>query len=185
MNDTTTTEEMYYLAANATDLKVDPEKRGSGDVLIAAGWAPARVGMCLLRLASEYDGGESSQRRGAGETDAKLLAGRLKSLSAVLEQVEGHATTWAMGEARSKAKSVVLWWLDSRCKRCTGRKYEQIPGSPALSAKVCKACGGTGLAPLPYGQDGRRLANYMDDCVIRARLQLKARLRNSYFMSKM
>lgn len=51
-------EELYQTASNTSNLKVEAERRGSGDVLIAAGWSASRVGMALLRLHSEWDASE-------------------------------------------------------------------------------------------------------------------------------
>lgn len=174
-------EEMYQTANNASNLRMDTRDdapRGAVDVVTAAGWSPVRMGSALMRLHSEYDGGEQSQRRkGVTETDAILMAGRLKTLPAVIQHLTDQAALWAMEDGPAKAKTLVLWWLDRQCKKCTGRKFELIPGTPALSNRWCQGCRGTGEAHLPHGPDGRRLAGYMDDCVQRARQSIKKRLR--------
>jgi hypothetical protein len=51
-------EELYQSANNTSNLKVEAERRGAGDILIAAGWSASRVGMQLLRLHSEWDASE-------------------------------------------------------------------------------------------------------------------------------
>lgn len=171
-------EEIYQVAGNTSDLTVEADRKGAGDVMIAAGWSESRVGMALMRLHSEYDGGEASQRRkGATSTDAILMANRLKSLSNVLEQVSLKAVVWGMETPSKKAQAVVLWWLDRVCQRCSGRKFDLIRGTPALSNKWCGTCRGSGEAHLPHGGEGRKLATFMDDCVSRARQSIKKRLR--------
>lgn len=67
-------EEQYQSAANTSDLTVASERRGDGDVLIAAGWSPVRLGMALMRLQSEWDGIEHPRRM--GEEQVKALAAR-------------------------------------------------------------------------------------------------------------
>lgn len=154
--------EQYETATNTSNLKVEADRHGAGDVLIAAGWSPSRVGGALKRLQSEFEGG---QKQGASATDARLLASRLKSLTSVLEQVGLKAVVWGIEGHSAKVLSVVLWWLDDRCGRCTGRRFEVTRGTPVLSNRLCRACGGRGKAHTPHGQEGRRLANYMDSCL--------------------
>lgn len=48
-------EEQYQTANNASDLRVEADRRGAADVLIAAGYSQSRLGMALLRLHSEWD----------------------------------------------------------------------------------------------------------------------------------
>ena len=91
MSDTLTIEERYISATQATNLKVEAEKSGPADVLIAAAWSMSRVGAALVRLSSEWDG--SAKRPRMSDTDLILLRGRLKSLTSVLVQV-----TYAMGK---------------------------------------------------------------------------------------
>jgi hypothetical protein len=47
-------DEVYERAANSSDLRCDPDQRGSLDVIIAAGWSDASIGKALLRLHSEF-----------------------------------------------------------------------------------------------------------------------------------
>lgn len=55
-DDVITTDEQYSTATNASNLRVEADKRSQADILIAAGWSHSRAGMALLRLHSEYDG---------------------------------------------------------------------------------------------------------------------------------
>jgi hypothetical protein len=49
-------QESYQTAINTTDLTVEADRRGAGDVLIAAGWSESRLGQALIRLQGEWDG---------------------------------------------------------------------------------------------------------------------------------
>jgi hypothetical protein len=79
--------------------------------------------------------------------------------------------------ASDKVAAVLRYWLDQTCQTCHGRKFRLIPGTPALSNKACPACNGSGVALVPHHQDGRKLANYLDQCVHRARLGIRNHLR--------
>jgi hypothetical protein len=48
-------QEQYETAGNTSDLTVEADRRGAGDVMIAGGWSSSRVGMALLRLHSEWN----------------------------------------------------------------------------------------------------------------------------------
>lgn len=116
----------------------------------------------------------------AGEwyaTELHLLVGKLKSLPDVRRELAQQASKWGMGEAQDKASAVIKYWLDQSCHACHGRKYRLVLGAPALSSKLCSTCQGSGIGATPCGQDGRRLANYLDRCVQNARTMLKKRLR--------
>jgi hypothetical protein len=106
------------------------------------------------------------------------LVNKLKSLPAVREQLTAYVPKWGIAEASLKVPAVIAYWLDQTCPHCHGLKYQRIPGAPTLSSRSCKSCGGVGVAPIPHGQEGRRVANYMDDCVSRVRSSLQHRLRN-------
>jgi hypothetical protein len=182
---------------------------GAADVLIAAAWSEVRVGGALLRLHSQWESTEKIPRaharpakfyRGIGlshaDADAAHLAeyaevtawnmrnmtrliGRLAALPAVREQITIRAAMWGMEAPHAKAAEIIRYWLDQNCHACDGRKFRMIPGTPALSNKVCGQCQGSGVGHVPHGQEGRRLANYMDACVHRARQGIRNHLRNS------
>ena len=176
MDNTLTTAEKYSSAIHASNLRVEAEKPGAGDLLIAVGWSPSRLGAALMRLHTEYDGAGLS--RNPSKIDAALLFSKLRSLGGVRREAEMQAFTWRIGDARGTAFAVILYWLDQRCKACGGRGAKVIPGTPSLQAKPCHVCHGSGKATPPHGEDGKRLANYLDDCVIRAQQSIKKRLRN-------
>lgn len=58
----TGTEERYTNATHTSNLRVEAEKGGAGDMLIAAGWSASRLGAALMRLHSEFDGAEKPRR---------------------------------------------------------------------------------------------------------------------------
>lgn len=180
--------------------------RSDSDVLAAAGWCESRIGSALLRLHTEYDGAEHPRlmkpqdfyrapalKGGKEEAEAKefahaqceehnrtqqlLMRSKLKTLPSVVQQVETQLKKWGEEDAKAVANAVVIWWLQQACRSCHGRKFEIVPGTARLSNKTCKPCGGTGHARIPHGDIGRRTANFIDDCVCRARLSISKRLR--------
>lgn len=179
MSDKPGIDETYRRAGNTSNLAVEAERRGDADVLIAAGMSGLRpstkLGIAVLRLHSEYDGA-ARLKAGASRLDVAMLAARLRTLPAVVGLVTEQASVWCMEHPKDKALAVTLWWLDKQCRRCIGRMFEPIPGTPALSAIRCRACNGSGEAPLPHGSDGRRLANYIDASMHAARQGMKKRL---------
>jgi len=200
-------EEAYTSAGNSSDLRVQGDTTSDADLMIAAGWSPSRVGMALLRLHSEWDKAEKPRRptvaaietladampralqraertamarRQANDwymAEMAKLVGKLTSLPSVRVQLTSYVPRWGIVEASAKVPAIIAYWLDQTCPHCHGCKVVAVPGHRAANTKACKACGGTGIAPVPHGQDGRRVANYMDDCVSRARQSLKNRLR--------
>lgn len=220
-------EETYLVASNSSNLRVEADRRGDGDMVIVAGWTHSRIGMALLRLHSEWDRAEKprkplpsmvalvaasmprvqpahfvisvkamdkhwkkeparrvelaqqqAQRWYMGEL--VRLVGSLSSLASVRHQLTETALVWGVEQAIDVVPATIAYWLDQTCPHCHGLKFMQAAGAPALSARACKHCDGTGVAPVPHGQAGRRIANYMDFCVSCARGQLKERLRGMH-----
>lgn len=215
-----TVEEAYTSATNSSDLRVEADRRGDADVLIAAGWSMSRIGAALLRLHSEYDSaahppapsprqveaiastmlievpcldkeGKPSKKMvpdiRAAQRKAKewqlhetaLMLGRLKAMPSVREQLTIQALIWGVADAQDVAAKLVQWWLSQVCPECHGTKYEAVAGTGRLSAKACRVCRGSGLAPIPCGDVGRRLANWMDECLHATRHSMGRRLRSS------
>jgi hypothetical protein len=181
-------EERYSSATSTSTMKMELERSMPIDVLTAAGWSQSRIGAALLRLHSEWDSAEKprlhkSPHTGRREAQAwllheqKILMGKLKTLPSVRGQVEQHLMQWGYAEPASKSAAVLLWWLDQTCHHCHGTKYEIVPGTNRQSGKLCRTCQGSGLMPVPHGQDGRRLANWLDGCTQLARTQISKHLR--------
>lgn len=102
------------------------------------------------------------------------LVNKLKSLPEVRRVLTAYVPKWGIQEAAVKVPAVIAFWLDQTCHRCNGLKFLQAQGAPTLSTKACPSphqggCGGTGIAPVPYAQEGRRVANYMDECLQKGR----------------
>lgn len=211
--------ETYLVASTSSSLRVQADRRGDSDIIIAAGWTESRVGMALLRLHSEWDRAQKPRKLTAEAIHALALmmpteveedgvvwalpktrryelarqrahlwylgemgslVNKLTSLNGVRQQLISMIScdpSWRIDDAMHKVPEVIAYWLDQTCPQCHGLKFMQSPGSPSLSAKACKACAGTGVAPIPHGQEGRKIANYMDDCVSRAQSALRKRLR--------
>jgi hypothetical protein len=104
------------------------------------------------------------------------LVNKLKSLPEVRRELTRYVPKWGIQEAAVKVPAVIAYWLDQTCHACNGLKFTQIANTPALSTKACKACQGSGIAPVPHGQEGRRVANYMDECLQKGRDSIRRNL---------
>jgi hypothetical protein len=195
-------QETYEVATQTSSLKVETHRQGAADVIIAAGWSESRVGMALLRLHSEWDGaakprrateaqvkamaaqfpdakGKPSVSRARAEAtvwyarELRLLALSLKSRASVLEQV--HAWAVLKGLDPASVAPALFHWLSCTCPVCDGHGLRKVPDQPALSAKQCHACHGSGKTPRPEG--AARIQNWLDECTQKARQSLKRRLR--------
>ncbi len=113
------------------------------------------------------------------EQELRTLVGKLKTLTDARRELTLQALKWKIEDPERTAGAVIKYWLDQTCNGCDGLKWKKAPGSPSLSAKMCQACTGTGISPVPHGQEGRRLANYMDYCVTAARGSIQHRLRDT------
>jgi hypothetical protein len=198
-----TTEERYTSAIPASSLKFEAHKQGSADVIAAAGMSRSRVGAALMRLHTEWDRAEKPRRIDSaglqriaaelcddeGRPDharAEIEAAkwhhqqcifalmRLKTLREVRVELTAQMVRWKIVDPADKAPAVILWWLDQTCPNCHGTKL-----AATGRGSICKTCRGTGQARIPMGEEGKRLANYIDDCVDVARNSIKNRLRNT------
>lgn len=206
-------EERYTSANNTSNLRVEAERPGDADLLIAAGWSRSRLGAALLRLHSEWDAAEKPARptkaaiealassypvvvkikgkkdpriaRATEEANAwhlsamRQLVGTLRMLPDVRRELELQAVRWRISGALEVVPAVVKYWLDQKCGGCGGLKFKLTPDGSALSGRLCHVCSGSGLGAVPCGQDGRRLCNFLDECVGRAQQSIRSRLRNS------
>lgn len=194
-------EEIYTSAMTSSNLRVEADRPSDADVIIAAGWNQSRIGGALLRLHTEWDSSEKprlatgDQFVPAGKTTKEqrahaarqahahnlhemgLLLGKLKALPAVRMQVALQLLKWGIEDAEQKAAEIIRWWLSQACPACGGTKFQVVEGTNRHSSKTCKTCCGTGKRTIPHGQEGRRAANWMDQCVERARAAIQRRLR--------
>lgn len=179
MNDKRDTSERYATAISSDNLRMDTREHApisDVDVCTAAAWAPARLGSAMLRLATEY--GRPMRLQGMSATDAMLLMGKLKTLPSVKTQLAIKLYEWGHERPTEASLAVIAWWLHRVCSKCEGRKFDVVPGTARLSAKQCSRCGGSGEARVPQGEIGKRAANYLDDCLQRARGQMHRSLRD-------
>lgn len=107
-----------------------------------------------------------------------MLLGKLKTLPAVREQIRIQAEHWGCVEAGTGAAEVLRWWLDQSCHVCHGTKFQFATGTRRLGDKACGACGGSGHSNVPHGQQGTKLANWMDEGVNIARRRIRKALQN-------
>lgn len=208
-----TVEERYDSACGATTLRVQAERGGPADVMIASGGAmhvedrsreanAARVGMSLLRLHSEWSGAAKPRRLGPSQVAAlavkhrdehgkpnrqkalaeaarwygnelRLLSLALKTRPAVWAQI----APWAQdkGIPEDQVAQALFHWLDPVCGYCDGHGLHKAKDAPALSAKQCRACNGTGTKAIPEG--GGRVLSFISHCTSQARQSIKKRLR--------
>lgn len=132
---------------------------------VAHGQTPAAARAQAEKLAVEHN-----------HQQAKLLMSHLKTMPVVREQLTLQLLKWKVEDAEQVAGAMLRWWLAPNCHACHGRKFEVIPDTGRLSSKHCKPCGATGKLRIPHGEAGRRLANWMDDCVGIARNSIRKRL---------
>lgn len=198
-------DEIYSSAIHASNLKVEADRKGQIDSIIAAAWSPSRIGSALLRLHSEYDGSshprrikrealealaltlhgfprdrDQKARRIASdwyEHEVALMLQRLKTLPNVRYQLTLQADKWLIDDPERTAVGVLIWWLDHTCPHCHGLKFEKVQGAPSLSARACRYCRGSGETPIPYSFEGRRLVEHVNTCIDLARRSIKKRLR--------
>lgn len=69
-----TVEEMYDGAMHASNLRVQADRNGQADVIIAMGWSPSRVGAALMRLQSEWSGAAHQKKPTRAAVDAIALS---------------------------------------------------------------------------------------------------------------
>lgn len=195
-------EERYEAACTTSTLKVQAERGGPGDLLIAAGWSEQRTGMALLRLHSEWTGAAKPHRLGPAQIatlavrycdkhgvpnrpKAQAEAARWYSneLTLLALSLKSRPTVWAQLLPWAQAKGIpedqvaqaLFHWLSPSCGRCGGHGLLKAPDAPALSAKQCRACNGTGTKMIPDG--GGRVLGHISYCVSQARTSIAGRLR--------
>lgn len=137
----TSTEERYLIAAQSSNLRVEADKHGDADVMIAAGWSASRIGGALMRLHTK--------------ATRDILA-------VVHTQVALEADRLNIDNPDAVASAVIAWWLDRVCPVCHGRKYDTIKDTPSLSPIECPKCHGSGERKIPH--NSRDLVIWLDYC---------------------
>lgn len=139
----TSTEERYLSASQSSNLKVEAERTGDVDVMVASGWSHSHIGHALMRI-------QSRPTRGL--------------LELIHAQVAIEADRLNADNPGEVASAVIAYWLNRICKTCHGRMFETIKNTPSLSAIVCPACHGSGLGTIPGGEVGSYLVGWLDYC---------------------
>jgi hypothetical protein len=195
-------EERYETACSASTLKVNAERGGPADMLIAAGWSEHQTGMALLRLHSEYQGAAKPKRLGPAQIATLAVQHRDKEGRPNRQKAQAEAARWYANELRllaislksrpavwaqllpwSQAKGIpqeqvaqaLFHFLDPVCSHCGGHGLHKAKDAPALSAKQCRVCNGTGTKAIPEG--GGRVLSYISHCTSQARQSISKRLR--------
>lgn len=153
------TAERYISAGQSSNLRCetgDDAPMGDAAILIAAGWSASRIGAALMRLHSKPD------RAGLEQVHAQIVI---------------QAEFWGIERPAAVSAAVLSWWLTRVCDVCHGVRLEAIPDTPSLSSRPCKACKGTGEKKLAYGDNGKRLAEWLDNCKVHAAASIRKRLR--------
>ena len=153
MTDSRTLQEAYESATSSSNLTLDPEKRTDADILVASAWSDAQLGEALARL------------------NTKCTLSRVLEISQQLQLPRRRIPEEIIPHT-------LHWWLHQTCTDCNGHGYTKTPGAPALSAHQCPVCKGTGKKRIPHGEDGKRLANLLDNCVHSWRQSLKGRFKH-------
>lgn len=73
-NPAPTVEEMYDSATHASNLRVQADRNGPADVIIAMGWSPSQVGAALMRLQSEWSGAAHPKKPTRAAVEALALS---------------------------------------------------------------------------------------------------------------
>lgn len=155
VEDRPTIGERYSSAMESSNLKLETEKRGDVDLMIAAGWVPDTLGAQLYRLAVEFDAVRTSIHTGKTLTPMSRyeILSRMRSLVPATLALGRHACVQATKRKFMQPDEVVLKvtgrvldvWLDGLCSPCEGRgftgggRHEQ--SGPQI---LCRACKGTG-----------------------------------------
>lgn len=153
---TTSTEERYLVASQTSNLRVVSEVFGAGDILIASGWSPNRIGAALMRLHSKPT---------------------RDNLDKVHTQVALEANRLNIANPDAVASDVLAWWLNRICPTCFGRKFDKIENTPSLSDIECPKCHGSGEKTIPHGKAGKIMADWLDWCKSKHADMIRRRLR--------
>jgi hypothetical protein len=136
-------DETYARATRSSDLSASSEHRTDADILLAAGYAAQknRNGMvALMAYRMKVTGDRASK--------AEIVEALIDHMG---YEVKRRRTLPMINRpnARMVVQTVINWWTNDNCERCTGRLMEHIPGTPHLSANWCEDCKGGGKRPIP------------------------------------
>lgn len=163
-------EERYITAAVTSDLRVEADRAGAGDVMVAAGWNQSRVGMALLRLHSEWSACAKPRRPSLAQLEA--IADTIREDDAKAKKaadIKG-APYKAPGSAKTRAREMADRWYASELRllavglKSRANVWEQMeihgkiintPPDVVAAALLhwlnptCPVCDGHGLRKVP------------------------------------
>lgn len=126
--------ERLTVAIGSSDLTADPIHRGDLDYIIALGVASARHSTVASPMMRLHLAATPAALRNAFQS----VLGLTKRMNAKKNwRLNGKALQVVALQALSHHVNPV-------CGHCHGRKFELMEGAPALSARACKHCHGTG-----------------------------------------
>jgi hypothetical protein len=140
-----------------------PRIAGSGKVRIVVRENGADVGKELPPIVAARI---ESARWYANELSLLLLS--LRSLPAIRSTLLVHAREQGWDGDVHLVAHVLLWWLDSRCPACQGRRNKIIAGTGRTGSHPCGKCRGTGTKAEPYGWEGTKLLTHIKGCLTAA-----------------
>lgn len=154
-DDRPTTAERYGRATHASRLRLDPERRGDADTLIAAGLVPDFFGMDLMRFREELETGLSRfpQLGPLRLIDRNLISSALPSLAGVLRSLGAwgevysarHSLDLRPGAIASLSGRALIAYVRPLCRSCEGRGFNGGGRTIEQSGPqiLCRACRGS------------------------------------------
>ena len=81
------------------------------------------------------------------DNDAKAYKPALERLI-VITRGTGKRLRWKASEIEIErlARVTLNYWINPKCRKCTGLGFPKMPDAPTLQAKPCRACTGSGMA---------------------------------------
>lgn len=77
----------------------------------------------------------------------------------------------------------IEYWMNDACPACTGRKSDQVNGTPCLSGVECATCSGTGKRKIPadaqHAPYVEKMINTLNATALSARIGASAKSRES------
>jgi hypothetical protein len=158
-SDRPSSEELYILATNTSDLTLNPDRTCSATHLIAAGLLGNRMGQALVHLRSEWDG--SAKPRKATEDEITFRAALLLSILGVghkgkpdVKRARGEALVMHATAMRHRAHQLVGWTraMALLIEWAEQREVDRNLLSPALYHflnPTCPMCDGRGAMRMP------------------------------------
>lgn len=138
MSDRPSVFERLSTAIGSSDLTADPIHRGDLDYIIGLGIASARHSAVASPMMRLHLASTPAALRNAFQS----VVGLTKRMNA--------KKNWRLNTRSIQvvALQALSHHVNPVCPHCHGRKFELMEGAPALSARHCKHCHGTGKRPV-------------------------------------